>query len=98
MAVMDGEPFPDLDAASIVQLQADMSAGRLTARALVEMYLARIAALDRDGPRLNAILEVNPDARDVASERDLERRAGQVRGHSMGFRSCSRTTSTRQIA
>ncbi|HEY8283040.1 MAG TPA: amidase family protein, partial [Chloroflexota bacterium] len=57
-----------------------MASGRLTATALVQQYLARIEALDRDGPRLNAVLEVNPDALEIAAARDRERKEGTVRG------------------
>jgi amidase len=73
-------PVPDLEQVSIAQLQAAMAAGTLTARALVCMYLARIEALSDHGPKLNAILEINPDAKDIASALDRERRAGHVRG------------------
>jgi amidase len=69
-----------VEEATIAGLQAEMAAGRLTAVALTEAYLARIAALDRAGPGLNAIIELNPDARAIAAERDAERRAGRVRG------------------
>ena len=75
-----GGPFPELDGASIAQLQEAMAAGRLTAQALVEMYLARIEALDQNGPRLHGILEINPQAQGIAAELDRERRAGHVRG------------------
>lgn len=57
-----------------------MAEGQLTSRALTEAYLARIAALDRDGPRLNSIIELNPDAEALAAERDAERVAGKLRG------------------
>ncbi len=73
-------PAPELDRLGIARLQAMMASGKLTARDLVEQYLARIEALDRSGPRLNAILEINPDARGIAAALDRERRAGQVRG------------------
>ncbi len=66
--------------ATIAELQAAMADGRLTARELVEVYLARIEALDQSGPRLNAVLETNPEALDIAARRDDERRAGRVRG------------------
>jgi amidase len=79
-AAQGGGPFPELDGASIAHLQAAMADGRLTARALVEMFLARIAALDQNGPQLHAILEINPQAQDIASELDRERQAGHVRG------------------
>jgi Asp-tRNA(Asn)/Glu-tRNA(Gln) amidotransferase A subunit family amidase len=50
--------------ADIHRLQAEMAAGRLTAQALVRTFIARIEALDRAGPRLNAVIELNPDAPD----------------------------------
>jgi amidase len=65
---------------SIAELQAEMAAGRLTAEQLTQDYLARIAEIDRAGPKLNAVLELNPDALAIARERDAERRAGKVRG------------------
>lgn len=72
---------PDhLNDATIAELQAAMSAGSLTALALTNMYLARIEALDRRGPRVNAVLELNPDARAIARALDAERRRGIVRG------------------
>jgi amidase len=70
----------DLDEVTIDQLQARMAAGALTARQLVEAYLARIEAIDRDGPRLRSIIETNPDAVDIADALDRERAAGHVRG------------------
>ncbi len=63
--------------ATIAGLQADMAAGRTTARAIAEAYLARVAALD---PKLHAVLEVNPDALAIASALDAERRANGPRG------------------
>lgn len=65
---------------SLAELQDALVAGRTTSVDLVAGYLARIAALDRDGPRLNAVIELNPDAAAIAAERDAERRAGRVRG------------------
>lgn len=66
--------------ATIDQLQAEMAAGRLTAVALTEAYLERIAQIDRAGPKLNSVIELNPDARAIATQLDCERAAGQVRG------------------
>ncbi|MFP5374367.1 MAG: amidase [Gammaproteobacteria bacterium] len=65
---------------AVSQLQAAMAEGRLSARDLVELYRARIAALDDAGPRLNAVIELNPDALAEAERLDAERAAGQVRG------------------
>jgi amidase len=65
---------------SIAELQADMTAGRATSEQLVQMYLDRIEAIDRDGPRLQSVLAVNPDALAQARALDEERRAGRVRG------------------
>ena len=65
---------------SITDLQAAMSAGRVTARGLVDSYLARIAAYDQAGPRLNAIVLINPRARDEADTMDRERADKRLRG------------------
>src|SRR5262249_21636761 len=51
-----------------------------TSHALVDAYLARIEAIDRAGPRLRSVIEVNPDARDIAASLDAERRAKGPRG------------------
>ena len=66
--------------ASIAQLQAAMERGELTALALVEACLARIAALDQAGPTLRAVIELNPEARAIAQARDAERAVGATRG------------------
>lgn len=60
---------------TIIELQQQMAVGRLTARELAEAYLARIADLDQAGPRLNAVIEVNPDALAIAAALDAERAA-----------------------
>ena len=72
-------PFP-LDEATIAQLQDGMSSGRLTSRRLVELYTERINAIDRQGPALRSIIELNPDALSIAESLDAERKAGRVRG------------------
>jgi len=74
------EPFPHLQQTSIAQFQAALASGRLTAKTLVQQYLARIDAVNHAGPRLNAVLEVNPDALEIAEALDRERQAGTVRG------------------
>ena len=65
---------------SVVDLQSAMAAGRVTSRGLVESYLARIQAYDQAGPRLNAIVLINPRAREEADARDRERADQKVRG------------------
>jgi amidase len=65
---------------TILTIQSEMTAGAQTARGLVETYLTRIDAIDRSGPRLNAVLELNPDALAIADALDAERRAQGPRG------------------
>ncbi len=75
------DPGPDdLIEATIAELQARMEAGALTALALVQQYKARIKAIDRHGPKLNSILELNPDAEEIARALDQERREQGPRG------------------
>jgi amidase len=64
----------------IGELQGQMASGESTSRALTQAYLDRIEALDRNGPRVNAVIEVNPEALVIADALDAERRAGRVRG------------------
>jgi amidase len=66
--------------ADIAGLQARMARNELTSHALTQAYLDRIAALDKAGPALNSIIELNPDALREADARDAERKAGKVRG------------------
>lgn len=73
-------PHAELADASIADLQAGMAEGRWSARDLVAMYRARIAALDRDGPSLRAVLELNPDAAEIAAVLDRERAQQGPRG------------------
>src|SRR2546422_4826388 len=70
----------DLTAATVAELQAAMTAGQVTAFSLANAYLTRIATLDQSGPKVNSIIEVNPDAQAIAQKLDAERRAGRVRG------------------
>ncbi len=53
------DPF-NVEEATIVELQAAMSSGQLTARQLVTMYIERIQSIDKQGPTIKAILEINP--------------------------------------
>jgi amidase len=72
-------PF-EFQEATLAQLAARMNAGSLTAQALTQGYLDRIAAIDRAGPMLRAVIEVNPEALAIAAALDAERKAGRVRG------------------
>jgi amidase len=65
----------DLDAATVADLNAAFDAGTLTAEKLVQLCLARIAAFDRKGPSLHAVILVNPKALDTARALDAERKA-----------------------
>jgi amidase len=71
-------PF-ELEEATIAEFQEAMASGDLTSRSLTEAYLSRIEALDRRGPVLRAMLDLNPDALAIADALDAERRAGRVR-------------------
>jgi amidase len=69
-----------LNELTVADLQGKMTKGKYTSRAITELYLRRIEALDNKGPRLNAVIELNPDALAIAEAMDNERRAGKVRG------------------
>ncbi|MDD5369231.1 MAG: amidase [Anaerolineaceae bacterium] len=65
---------------TISELQELLSSGVVTSRNLVEAYLDRIETIDRQGPGLNAIIEINPDALAIAARLDRQRKAGKMRG------------------
>src|SRR5438105_7266181 len=76
-----GDPGPsDLVEVTIAELQARMSSGQLTSRELVQRYLVRIQAVDQNGPRVNSVLQLNPDAEAIAQGLDDERRQKGPRG------------------
>ena len=68
------EPF-ELDEITIAELQDGMKSGRFSARSLVEKYSARIEAIDKQGPAINSVIEMNPDALAIADAIDQERKA-----------------------
>lgn len=70
----------ELEEATVAVLQEGMQSGKYTARGIAEMYLRRIDAIDRKGPAINAVTEVNPDALAIADARDRERKDGKIRG------------------
>lgn len=65
---------------TIAELQARMNKGALSARRLVERYLQQIETIDRRGPRINSVIELNPDAPAIAHALDRERKLGKTRG------------------
>ncbi|MBI3403788.1 MAG: amidase [Acidobacteria bacterium] len=70
----------DIEEATVADLQQRMQSGRETARSLVEKYLTRIEAIDRQGPALHSVIEINPDALAIADQLDAERKARGPRG------------------
>ena len=76
----DPPPPSRFNEATVADLQAQMASGRLTSVDLTSFYLQRIGQLDEKGPRLNSIIEINPDALSIAAAADAERRRGIVRG------------------
>lgn len=70
----------DVVEAGVADLQAAMESGKTSSQALVKAYLARIKAIDKSGPRINSIIEINPDALAIAAALDKERRAKGPRG------------------
>jgi amidase len=67
----------DLSEKTLAQLRAAMETGKLTSEAITNWYLARIRAID---PKINSMIEVNPDALAIARQRDRERRLKNVKG------------------
>lgn len=78
-------PAFELEEATISQLQAGMASGKYTSAHLTELYLGRIAAMDRQGPTLRAMLDLNPDSQAIAAQLDAERKSGKVRGPMHGI-------------
>jgi len=73
------KPF-ELDEITIAGLQDGMKSGKFTARSLVESYSVRIDEIDKRGPTVNAIIELNPDALSIAAALDEERKIKGPRG------------------
>jgi amidase len=73
------KPF-ELEELTIDQLQAGMNSGKYSSRSITEQYLERIQDVDKQGPAVNSVIEVNPDALEIAESLDRERRAKGARG------------------
>jgi amidase len=76
----DTVPAFELNEESIASLQEKMSSGKYSAQQLTQLYLDRIEAIDKKGPMLNAVIEINPDALAIAKSLDDERKNGKTRG------------------
>src|ERR1700738_2124870 len=73
-------PAFELEEITIAGLQEGMKSGKYTARGIAEKYLARIETLDKHGPAVNSVIEVNPDALTIAEASDKERKQKGLRG------------------
>jgi amidase len=69
-----------LNEATIDMLQQKMQSKEYTSHAITQLYLSRINDIDKNGPKLNAVIELNPNALDMANQLDDERAAGKIRG------------------
>lgn len=74
-----------LNEVTIDQLQQMMKEGKLTSKSITQLYLKRIDAIDKKGPAINSVIEINPDALKIAEEMDKERKAGKLRGPMHGI-------------
>ena len=70
----------ELNEITISELQDKMSSRKYSAEQITKMYLRRIDEIDKKGPLLNAVIEINPDALTIARAMDDERKAGKIRG------------------
>ncbi len=83
---ISGEPDNRwLEEMTIIQLQQGYREGKHTVSDVVGAYLDRIIEIDKNGPRLNSIIEINPDALQIAEELDRELAAGNIWGPMFGI-------------
>lgn len=75
-----GQSGFELNEMTIAQLREAMTSGAKTAESLAQIYMTRIDAIDKRGPTINSVIELNPDALAIARKLDEERRAGKSRG------------------
>src|SRR5256714_4952895 len=78
-------PAFELDEMTISELQGGMASGKYTSHSITRKYLDRIDDIDKRGPAINSIIELNPDALSIATDLDRERKAGRVRGSLHGI-------------
>jgi len=77
---VENVPAFELNEESISSLQEKIAAGKYSSEQLTKLYLDRIDAIDKKGPMLNAVIEINPDAMSIAKAMDNERKSGKTRG------------------
>ncbi len=70
----------ELDEITVDELQNAMKSGRYTSEKITQMYIDRINEIDKNGPTLNTVIQLNPDALKIARQLDVERKNGKVRG------------------
>jgi amidase len=70
----------ELNELTVAELQNKIKSGELTSEEMTQKYLDRIAGIDHQGPELRSVIEVNPDALDIARQMDAERKSGKIRG------------------
>ena len=79
-ASADTVPAFELDEESISSLQEKIAAGNYSSEQITKLYLDRIDLIDKKGPMLNSVIEINPDAMNIAKAMDDERKSGKTRG------------------
>ncbi|MES2825313.1 MAG: amidase family protein [Pseudomonadota bacterium] len=70
----------NIETATIADLNKAFASGKLTSEKVVEAYLKRIATYDKQGPTINTVITLNPDAIKIAKAMDSERKSGKIRG------------------
>jgi len=80
LALQNAPAQEPIEEATIVQLQGALASGQLTSVELVQKYLMRIQQIDKSGPRINSVIELNPDAEAIAAALDRERKEKGLRG------------------
>ncbi|MCZ4222314.1 amidase [Pedobacter rhodius] len=75
----------ELNEVTISELQKRMQSGQASSKSITKLYLKRIEKIDKSGPKLNAVIELNPDAIEIAAKMDEERKAGRTRGMMHGI-------------
>ncbi|WP_264521423.1 amidase [Flavobacterium sp. N1994] len=75
----------ELNEITIAELQEKMQSGKYSSEQITKLYLDRIEAIDKNGPKINAIIEINPEALAIAKAMDKERRDGKIRGNLHGI-------------